>query len=127
MKIIGICGSLRSDSWNLKLLINAINLAVAKGVDARYIGLAGLPLFNPDAEERPSHEVDALRRAVREADAVIIASPEHNGSMTAALKNAIEWLVQGRQRHRPQGLLHHGCQPWTLRGPENERPRLLQP
>ncbi len=95
MKIVGICGSLRQDSWNLKLLLNAINLAGDKGVDARYIGLTGLPLFNPDAEGQPSHEVDALRRAVREADAVIIACPEHNGSMTAALKNSLEWLSRG--------------------------------
>ena len=92
MKIIGICGSLRNYSWNLKLLINAINLAVGKGVDARHIGLGDLPLFNPDTEEQTFHYVDALRRAVREADALIIACPEHNGSMTAALKNAIEWL-----------------------------------
>ena len=95
MRIIGICGSLRQDSWNLKLLLNAIYLAVDKGVDARYFGLFGLPLFNPDAEERPSHKVDALRRAVREPEAVIIACPEQNGSMTAALKNAIEWLSRG--------------------------------
>ena len=95
MRIIGICGSLREDSWNLKLLINAINLAGDRGVDARYMGLGGLPTFNPHIEERPSHEVDALRRAVRQADAVIIACPEHNGSMTAALKNAIQWLSRG--------------------------------
>ncbi len=95
MKIIGICGSLREDSWNLKLLINAINLAGDRGVDARYMSLDGLPMFNPDIEERPPHKVDALRRAVRQADAVIIACPEHNGSMTAALKNAIDWLSRG--------------------------------
>ena len=95
MRIIGLCGSLRQDSWNLKLLLNAIYLAADKGVDARYFSLFGLPLFNPDAEERPSHKVDALRRAVRGAEAVIIACPEQNGSMTAALKNAIEWLSQG--------------------------------
>ena len=95
MKIIGICGSLRQDSWNLKLLLNALRVARDKGADARHFGLSGLPLFNADAEERPSQEVDALRRAVREAGAVIIACPEHNGSMTAALKNAIEWLSRG--------------------------------
>ena len=95
MRIIGLCGSLRQDSWNLKLLLNAIYLAVDKGVDARYFSLFGLPLFNPDTEERPPYEVYALRRAVRTADAVIIACPEQNGSMTAALKNAIEWLSRG--------------------------------
>ena len=94
MRIIGICGSLRQDSWNLKLLLNFINAAREKGVSAGFFGLIGLPLFNPDAEEPPPYEVDALRRAVRGADAVIIACPEHNGSMTAALKNAIEWLSQ---------------------------------
>ena len=37
MKVIGICGSLRQDSWNLKLLLNALRVARDKGADARYI------------------------------------------------------------------------------------------
>ena len=92
MKILGICGSLRAESWNLKLLRNILDIVSGYGVEVGHFDLNGLPMFNPDTEERDSHLLEDLRSAVGDADAVIIACPEHNGSMTAPLKNAIEWL-----------------------------------
>ena len=47
MRIVGICGSLRQDSWNLKLLLNFINAARDKGVDAGFFGLIGPPCSTP--------------------------------------------------------------------------------
>ena len=93
MKVLGICGSLRKESWNLKLLRNILDKTADKGVETAYFDLNGVPLFHPDVEALGiPDEAETLRDAVREADAVIIACPEYNGSMTAALKNALEWL-----------------------------------
>lgn len=93
MKILGICGSLRKESWNLKLLKNMLEITATKGVDTTIHDLNTVPMFHPDVEAQgiPA-EAEAFRDAVRGADAVIIACPEYNGSMTATLKNAIEWL-----------------------------------
>ena len=93
MKILGICGSLRQESWNRKLLVNTLEIADGQGAETDILDLKGVPMFNPDDEGSgtPS-QVAMLREAVEAADAVIIACPEHNGSMSAALKNAIEWL-----------------------------------
>ncbi len=93
MRIIGICGSLRKESWNLKLLRNMLDKTADRGTETAFFDLNGVPMFHPDVEAQgiPA-EAESLRDAVREADAVIIACPEYNGSMTATLKNSIEWL-----------------------------------
>lgn len=94
MKILGICGSLRKESWNLKLLKNMLIEVDAQGVETTIFDLNTVPMYHPDVEAQKGipAEAEALRDAVRSADAVIIACPEYNGSMTATLKNAIEWL-----------------------------------
>lgn len=93
MQILGICGSLRKESWNLKLLKNMLEITATKSVDTAIFDLNSVPMFHPDVEAQgiPA-EAEAFRDSVREADAIIIACPEYNGSMTATLKNAIEWL-----------------------------------
>ena len=97
MKILGICGSLRQESWNRKLLVNTLDIADGKEVETAIFDLKDVPMFNPDDEDSGTPlRVARLREAVEAADAVIIACPEHNGSMSAALKNAIEWLSRGR-------------------------------
>ena len=94
MKILGICGSLRKESWNLKLLKNMLVEIDAQGVETGVFDLNTVPMYHPDveAQEGIAADAEALRDVVRGADAVIIACPEYNGSMTASLKNAIEWL-----------------------------------
>ena len=93
MKILGICGSLRKESWNLKLLKNMLEAITSKGAETAIFDLNSVPMFHPDVEAQgiPA-EAETFRDAVRGADAIIIACPEYNGSMTATLKNAIEWL-----------------------------------
>ena len=93
MKVLGICGSLREDSWNLKLLKIMLDKTAGKGVETTLFDLNGVPMYHPDVEAREiPADAERLRDAVRGADAVIIACPEYNSSMTSALKNAIEWL-----------------------------------
>ncbi len=94
MKILGICGSLRKESWNLKLLRNMMDKAAGRGVETGIFDLNPVPMFHPDVEASKGipAEAENLRTAVRDADAVIVACPEYNGSMSGALKNALEWL-----------------------------------
>ena len=91
MKILGICGSLRKESWNLKLLKNMVHATATQGAQTTLFDLNTVPMFHPDVEAQGiPPEAEALRDAVRDSDAIIIACPEYNGSMTANLKNAIE-------------------------------------
>ena len=93
MKILGICGSLRKESWNLKLLKNMLAEVEGRGVETSWFDLNSVPMFHPDVEAQGiPDDAEAFRDAVRDAHAVVIACPEYNGSMTATLKNAIEWL-----------------------------------
>jgi len=91
MKILGIAGSLRAGSYNRQLLeLAAENLP--GGVElAVWEGLRELPPFDEDEEETPAAAVGNFRSAVAAADAVLIATPEYNGSLPGSLKNALDW------------------------------------
>ena len=91
MKILAISGSLRAASINSMLLRVLAGVAPA-GVEVRiYRELGALPLFNPDSA--PPAVVARLERALTEADAVVIASPEYAHGVTGALKNGLDWMV----------------------------------
>src|SRR6476619_5132735 len=92
MKVLGISGSLRRDSHNRGLLLEAAK-ALPAGVEFElYDRLGALPYYDEDADVQPADpEVQALRDAIADADAVLFATPEYNGSVPGALKNAIDW------------------------------------
>ncbi len=91
MKILGIAGSLRSGSVNAQLLQLAAE-TLPDGVElAVWEGLREIPPFDQDTEETPSVAVAGFRSAVAGADAVLIATPEYNGSIPGTLKNALDW------------------------------------
>ncbi|MFC3715964.1 NADPH-dependent FMN reductase [Luteimonas soli] len=93
MKVLALCGSLRSQSLSAALLRAAKSLAPA-GVDFQIFGGHGqLPLFNPELEPCPPAPVVALRDAVTAADAIVIASPEYAHGVTGTIKNTLDWLV----------------------------------
>jgi len=93
MRVLGISGSLRRDSYNSALLRAAAE-RLPGGVDfVSFDRLAEIPAYDGDLEESgeaPAAAVD-LRAAMREADAVLIATPEYNSSIPGALKNALDW------------------------------------
>jgi chromate reductase len=91
MKILGISGSLRKDSFNTRLLHIAQGLA-PDGVTIEPFDLAPIPVFNEDVRAGgfPA-PVAALREAIRSADALLFATPEYNYSISGVLKNAIDW------------------------------------
>lgn len=97
MNMLGICGSLRKESWNLKLLHRMADAFAAGGHGVRIFDLNPVPLYHPDAEAADGipPAAAAMRRAMADADAVVVACPEYNSSMTSALKNAFEWASRG--------------------------------
>jgi chromate reductase len=92
MRVLGLSGSLRRDSYNAMLLRAAQELAPQTMDIVLYEGLAEIPPYNQDhQDELTPLSVEDLRRRIAEADAVLIATPEYNGSIPGVLKNAIDW------------------------------------
>ena len=88
--ILGFVGSLRRASYNRGLMRAAQEL-LPDGVTLTVADLGGLPLFSEDLEANVPAEVQTLKRQVREADAILVATPEYNYSVPGVLKNAIDW------------------------------------
>jgi chromate reductase len=93
LKVLGISGSLRKASLNSAAL-RACGELMPAGMALRiFDGLGELPLYNQEVMDAGIPEpVQRLRAAVADADGVLIASPEYNFSVSAALKNGIDWL-----------------------------------
>ena len=90
LRILGISGSARKNSFNTALLEAAKEL-VPPGVALETFDVSSLPLFNQDLEAEPPRIVSEFKEEIREADAILFSTPEHNYSVPALLKNAIEW------------------------------------
>jgi len=90
MKILGISGSLRSRSYNTALLRTAKTLLPGE-VTLEIVDIASLPLYSVDMEANPPEAVRVLKSKIKNADAILFATSEYNRSISAALKNAIEW------------------------------------
>lgn len=90
-RALGIPGSLRSGSYNRALLRAARELA-PEGMGIDTFELHDVPPYNGDVEaEGDPRPVVALKQAIREADALLIATPEYNRGLPGVLKNAIDW------------------------------------
>ena len=90
LRFLGISGSGRKRSYNTALLEAAKEL-VPDNVVLETYDISGFPLYNQDLEARMPEQVKEFKKKIREADAILIATPEHNYTITAVLKNAIEW------------------------------------
>jgi NAD(P)H-dependent FMN reductase len=92
--ILTLVGSLRGASHN-RQLAEAAAVNAPAGVElTTYEELTGIPFYNEDLDTPDSvpAAAAALRSAAAEADAILLVSPEYNGTMPAVLKNAIDWL-----------------------------------
>ena len=96
MKILGISGSLRRESHNTRLLRGLRGALPAEAELEIFEGLAAIAPFNEDDEDTPPASVLALKDAIAGADAVLISTPEYNGSMPGQLKNALDWASRPR-------------------------------
>jgi chromate reductase len=92
MRILGLSGSLRRDSYNTRLLGGARTL-LPSGVELEIFDqLAAIPPYNEDDEHDTPPAVAALKAAIAGADAVLVATPEYNASIPGVLKNALDWV-----------------------------------
>ncbi|MEO6968603.1 MAG: NADPH-dependent FMN reductase [Rhodanobacteraceae bacterium] len=92
IRLLGIAGSLRKDSYNRALLHAAQELAPSGMQIELFEGLGDIPLYNHDVEAAGAPEpVLRLKQAIANADGLLIATPEYNYSVPGVLKNAIDW------------------------------------
>ena len=106
LRLLGICGSLRKDSWNRKLMQEAARIFDPAEFTE---GNLRLPLYDGDLEAQglPA-EVQLLADQIKAADAVVIAGPEYNKAMSGVLKNALDWVSRvpgGVWRGKPVAIL----------------------
>jgi chromate reductase len=89
-KVAVIVGSTRKESINRKLAEAIVKLAAGK-LDLKILKIDDLPLFNQDDEANPPPQVTRFKNELAAADAVLFVTPEHNRSIPAAMKNAVDW------------------------------------
>jgi chromate reductase len=91
VKILGIAGSLREGSYN-RGLVRAARELLPQDVDFVEFDIRSLPFYDGDVEAAGDPEpVVALKDSIREADALLIATPEYNRGVPGGLKNAVDW------------------------------------
>ncbi|GAB4545828.1 MAG: NAD(P)H-dependent oxidoreductase [Phycisphaerales bacterium] len=126
VKLVAISGSLRKDSLNTQLLKVAAKAAEDAGASVTHVDLKSLnlPIYDQDVED--AHGLpDAcleLKDILKAHDGMLLACPEYNSSITAALKNAIDWASRPREGEQPlepfagktAGLI--ACSPGALGG-----------
>jgi len=111
MRVLGISGSLRRDSYNSALLRHVGELFETEGAEFEiYDGLREIPPYDEDDDGDGAPETVArLRAAVAEADAVFFTTPEYNSSIPGALKNALDWvsrpLATNVMRNKPVAVI----------------------
>ncbi len=91
INVVAIAGSLRRASFNRGLVRAALELEVP-GLQVDEFDIAGVPLYNGDVEAAGNPPaVTALKTTIKEADGLLVATPEYNRGMPGVLKNALDW------------------------------------
>lgn len=90
IRILGIAGSLRRNSYN-RAALRAAQKLVPEDAVLDIFELDGIPVFSEDDERNPPAKVADLKKRIRAADAVLFVTPEYNYSIPGGLKNAIDW------------------------------------
>ena len=90
MKILGISGGNRKGSFNTALLKAAKEL-LPENTELEIFDVSKFPLYSQDLEATLPSEVNTFKKKIKSADAILFATPEHNFSISATLKNALEW------------------------------------
>lgn len=108
MKILGISGSLRTNSYNTWLL-NSVVKVLPEGVRLEIHAIENIALFNEDLENNKPDDVVSFINAIETADALLIATPEYNHGIPGGLKNAIDWAsrpgFQSPLKNKPCAIL----------------------
>ena len=110
MRVVGIAGSLRADSYNRRLLLAAGELLPEDVELEVFDGLKAVPPYDEDDDAEPvPAAVARLRATIAGADALLFATPEYNSSVPGQLKNAVDWasrpLATNVLRNKPVAVV----------------------
>ncbi|MGD1919542.1 MAG: NADPH-dependent FMN reductase [Pleurocapsa sp.] len=107
VKIVGITGSLRTDSYSALALQQAISRVETLGAEAEIIDLRNmtLPFCDGGNEYSEYPDVEILRSKVKAADGLILATPEYHGSLSGVLKNALDLMSFDHLSDKVTGLI----------------------
>jgi chromate reductase, NAD(P)H dehydrogenase (quinone) len=111
MRVLGISGSLRRESYNTKLLSAAGEIVEENGGEFEFFdGLKAIPPYDEDDDLGSGPVgVAALRQTIAAADALLFATPEYNSSIPGVLKNAVDWtsrpLTTNPLRNKPVAVI----------------------
>jgi chromate reductase len=107
-KIVGLCGSLRSGSFN-RATLHAAASVLSPCFTLHELDFRAVPVFDADEQAREiPGSVLAIAQAMRAADGLLIASPEYNFSIPGGLKNLIDWLSRLPDqpfKHKPVAIM----------------------
>ncbi|WP_312821142.1 NADPH-dependent FMN reductase [Brevundimonas sp.] len=95
LKIAVVVGSARKGSIN-RTYAGALEVLAGGGMDFDYLPVSELPLYNTDLEGDEPAVLAVLKQRIKQADGVLFVSPEHNRSVTALMKNTLDWLSRGQ-------------------------------
>jgi chromate reductase len=90
LKVLAIAGSLRKGSYNKSLVRAAVELK-PDNIAIEVFDLEGIPSYNADLDNQIPQIVVEFKNKIQAADALLIATPEYNYSISGVLKNAIDW------------------------------------
>lgn len=103
-RILALTGSLRKNSYSERIVKTAARGAERAGAEVNYIDLLDypLPLYNHDEAGKDGFSRNAaeLQKLLAQHDGLLVASPEYNGSLTGALKNAIDWASRANDEYK---------------------------
>ena len=121
LKILGICGSLRKSSFNMAAL-RACNDLLPPGMTLQITSIADIPMYNQDVFDAGMPEpVKRIRGEIAAADGLLFASPEYNFSVSAPLKNVIDWASRApNQVFQDKPCAMFSCTQGPLGGPRNQ-------
>lgn len=91
MNIVALVGSMSKDSNNRKI-VEFMKDRYKDRMDIEILPIEKLPMYNQDIELDPPEIVDELRQKIKQSDGILFATPEYNHSISAVLKNAIDWF-----------------------------------
>ncbi|WP_096187463.1 NADPH-dependent FMN reductase [Evansella halocellulosilytica] len=91
MKLVALIGSIRKNSYNHQIA-NFVKKRYEESVEIEKLNITDLPYFDQDIEEHPPETVKQFKHHVKQADGVLIFTPEYNHSVPGVLKNALDWL-----------------------------------
>ncbi len=130
MRIVAIAGSLRAASFNQQLVRAAAAQAPPGAVVEVWEGLGRVPPYSEDTDIDPvPPQVAELRGVLATADAVLIATPEYNGSLPGQLKNALDWASRpfpdSALRAKPVAVIGASASPHGARWAQTELCKVL--